>query len=322
VGEPTIDTISAAIDIGKEMSIDMIIGIGGGSALDTAKATAALLTNPGGLMDYLEVVGLGKPLKIPALPIIAIPTTAGTGAEVTRNAVIGIPEQQVKVSLRSPYLLPRVALVDPVLTLSLLPDITAYTGMDALTQLIEPYISSLRNPLTDALCEEGLRRIGQSFIKVYTDGWDVPAREDMSLAALMSGISLANSRLGAVHGLAGPISGMIPAPHGAICASLLPNVMEANLTAILQRSTDDNALIRYAQVGKLLTGKQNASAEASIEWVKEVCSQMHNQPLSKFGLRESYFPSIIDRSQKASSMKGNPVRLFEDELRTILQRSL
>src|SRR4030066_1455740 len=250
--EPTIELLYRLVDLTRQYSPDLIIGFGGGSALDSSKATAALLSNPGEVTDYLEIIGLNKPLTNPSLPLIAIPTTSGTGSEVTKNAVLSSLQHLVKVSLRSPYLFPKIALVDPVLTLSVPPPITAFTGLDALTQLIEPYTCNDPNPLTDALCLEGIQRVARSLFQAYDDGSSLQAREDMSLASLFSGLALANARLGAVHGLAGPIGGEIPAPHGTICAVLLPHVMEINLAAMITRAPGHDALERYKTIGKIL----------------------------------------------------------------------
>jgi len=320
--EPTVSVVREVVERARKISPNLVIGIGGGSALDTSKATAALLTNPGDVTDYLEVAGLNKPLIHPSLPLIAIPTTSGTGSEVTRNAVIGSPLHHVKVSLRSHHLLPRIALIDPELTISVPPCITASTGLDALTQLIEPFTSNSPNPLTDALCLEGIRRVAHSLSQAYDYGKDLHAREDMSLASLFSGLALANAKLGAVHGLAGPIGGQIPAPHGAICASLLPHVMAANISALTDRYPDYPSLERYAMVGRLLSGNPDANAETAIQWVQNFCLHAKIQSLSTFGLTESHFSTIIEKSLKASSMKGNPITLTENELRNILQRSL
>lgn len=194
------------------------------------------MANGGDPLDYAEVIGHGRPLERRSLPLIAIPTTAGTGAEVTRNAVIGSPEHRVKVSLRSPLMLPEVAIVDPELTRDLPPALTASTGLDALTQLIEPLVSCRTNPLTDALCRSGIQRAARSLRRAVEHGEDLVAREDMSLASLFSGLALANAALGAVHGLTGPLGGMFEASHGALCASLLPAVMEANVRALRHRA--------------------------------------------------------------------------------------
>ena len=237
-GEPTMATILAGLERAKELACDLVIGLGGGSVLDSGKAIAALLTNGGDPLDYLEVIGRGQALARPAAPYIAIPTTAGTGSEVTRNAVLASPEHRVKVSLRSPLMLPRLAIVDPELTYSLPPSITASTGLDALTQLIEPYVCNSANPLTDALCREGIVRVARSLQRAYEDGKDPTAREDMALASLFGGLALANAKLGAVHGFAGPLGGLFPAPHGAICARLLPSVMKANVRALQARAPE------------------------------------------------------------------------------------
>src|SRR5208282_5705063 len=227
---------------------------GGGSAIDAAKAIAAMLTNKGELLDYVEIIGRGKPLTQPSAPFIAVPTTAGTGSEVTRNAVLASPEHRVKVSLRSPLMLPRVAVVDPELTYALPPAITASTGLDALTQLIEPFVCARANPMVDALCIEGIRRAARSLREVVHQNPGKSAREDMALASLFGGIALANAGLGAVHGFAGPMGGMFAAPHGALCAALLPGVMAANVAALRRRQPGGEGLRRYDEIARLLTG--------------------------------------------------------------------
>jgi alcohol dehydrogenase class IV len=233
-GEPTIESVTGAIEAARHEGCDLFIGLGGGSALDTAKAAAALAANPGDLLGYLEVVGRGQPLLAPAFPVVAIPTTSGTGAEVTRNAVIGSPQHEVKVSLRSPWMLPRLALVDPNLTRGLPQDVTASTGMDALTQLIEPFLSSRANPIADAFCREGLPRAARSIRAAYERD-DPAAREQMALASLLGGLALANAGLGVVHGFASVLGGMLKAPHGAVCAALLPHALR--LTTLLCRGS-------------------------------------------------------------------------------------
>ena len=222
-GEPTVHLVDLATGLARGEGCDLVIAQGGGSVIDAGKAVAGLLTNPGDVLDYLEVVGGGKPLLEPGVPFLAVPTTAGTGTEVTRNAVLDVPEHQVKASLRSPHLLARLAVVDPELTLSLPPAVTAYTGMDALTQLIEPFVSNAANPLTDGVCREGLARAARSLAAAYRDGSDLAAREDMALAALCGGIALANARLGAVHGFAGVLGGATGQAHGALCAGCSPS---------------------------------------------------------------------------------------------------
>ena len=207
-GEPELSTISQGAALANKEKCDLVIGFGGGSALDAAKAIAAMLANDGALLDYVEIIGRGQALTRPSAPFIAIPTTAGTGSEVTRNAVLSSPEHKLKVSLRSPFMLARVAIVDPELTYDLPPALTASTGLDALTQLIEPFVCSRANPMTDGLCVEGIRRAGRSLRAAFTDGKNKSAREDMAVASLFGGLALANAGLGAVHGFAGPIGGM------------------------------------------------------------------------------------------------------------------
>jgi alcohol dehydrogenase class IV len=320
--EPTTDLIKQGVEQARREDCDLVIGFGGGSAVDSAKAIAALLTNPGDPLDYLEVVGRGHPLVNPPQPFIAIPTTAGTGAEVTRNAVLEVPEKNVKVSLRSPLMLPRLALVDPELTYSLPKDVTASTGLDALTQLIESFVTFHSNPLTDGLCREGLLRAGRSLQQAFEQGDDPAARRDMSLASLLGGLALANAKLGAVHGFAGPLGGMFPAPHGAICARLLPYVMETNVHALQQRAAESAALARYDEVAQILTTNRKARAQDGVAWVQSLCTALDVPGLSTYGVAHAHFTELIEKSARASSMKGNPIQLTEQEMTAILTRAL
>jgi alcohol dehydrogenase class IV len=321
-GEPSVATALNGVQVSRREGCDLVIACGGGSVLDAGKAIAALMANPGDPMDYLEVIGRGLPLARSAAPCICIPTTSGTGSEVTRNSVLSSPDHRVKVSLRSPLMLPRLALVDPVLTHTLPPDLTATTGLDALTQLIEPYVCNSATPLTDAVCREGISLAARSLHRVCKDGSDAEARENMALASLYGGLALANAKLGAVHGLAGPLGGMFPAPHGAVCARLLPFVMEANVRALRSRVPGSPALSRYDVVSRLLNGKTTAKAEEGVAWVQSLCADLNIPPLSRYGITEAAFPSIVAQAGKASSMKGNPVMLLEDELTEILRRAL
>jgi alcohol dehydrogenase class IV len=320
-GEPNIQTIESATGLARQRKCDMAIGFGGGSVIDTAKAVAALLTNNGKLMDYLEVVGKGKALENPAAPCIAIPTTAGTGAEVTRNSVIQCDLEKVKVSLRSPHMLPNLAVVDPELCLGLPPSVTASTGMDALSQLIEPLLSPTSSPLVRALCREGIPRAARAIFPAYKKD-DHKAREEMCLASLFSGLALANAKLGAVHGIAGPFGGMFKAPHGAVCGRLLAPVMRANARALEERAATDPALERLVEVAWLLTDQRGGPASAGADWVDAMCRQMDIPGLASYGLSEEHFPSLISKAQKASSMKGNPIQLTENELVQLLRESL
>ena len=321
-GEPTTEVARLGTQRAREAGCDLVIGFGGGSALDTGKAVAALLTNGGDPLDYLEVIGRGQPLTQPSAPCIAIPTTAGTGAEVTRNAVLLSPEHRVKVSLRSPLMLPRLALVDPELTHSMPPEVTASTGLDALTQVMEPYVSNRANPLTDALCREGMRRAARSLRRAYQHGDDATAREDMALVSLFGGLALANARLGAAHGFAGPMGGMFPAPHGAVCASLLPHVMAVNVRALQERFPESEALRRYDEIACILTGSERATAEDGVAWVGELCQAVSVPSLASYGVTEEDLPVLIEKAAASSSMKGNPIVLTPDEMSEILVRAL
>ena len=320
--EPTVDTASEAVSFALTHGCDLVIGLGGGSVLDAGKAIAALATNRGDVFDYLEVIGRGQPLTNVPLPFIAIPTTAGTGTEVTRNAVLGSPAHGVKVSLRSPMMLPSLAIVDPELTYSLPPDITASSGLDALTQLIEPFVSVKANPMTDAICREGIRHAAKSLRKAYHNGADVSAREGMALASLFGGLALANSALGAVHGFAGPLGGMLNAPHGAICAKLLPLVMDANLKALESRHAGHAAIERYDEIAQLLTGIELASAWDGVQWVSALVGELNIPPLSAHGMTEAHIPEAVQKTLNASSYKGNPIALSEGELTGILERAI
>ena len=319
--EPTTTLAKAAVEKARQAKSDLVISIGGGSVLDTGKAVAAMLTNTGELEDYLEVVGAGQSITKAVAPHIAIPTTAGTGAEVTRNAVLGVPEHQVKVSMRSPLMLPRLAVVDPDLTHSMPPSVTACTGLDALTQLIEVYVSNKANPLTDGLVSEGLRRAGRSLQRAYEDGDNSAAREDMAIASLFGGLGLANAKLGAVHGFAGPLGGMFSAPHGAVCARLLPFVMEANVQALQNREPGSMILSRYDEVARLLTSQNTMQAKDGVKYVQDLCEALNVPSLTEFGLTERDFPAAIAKAQKSSSMKGNPIKLANDELLEILAKA-
>lgn len=321
-GEPTTDSVVAGVLRARAENCDMVIGFGGGSALDTGKAIAAMLNNPGDLLDYLEVIGKGKSILHPSAPCMAVPTTAGTGAEVTRNAVLASPAHQVKVSLRSPHLLPKVALVDPELTLSLPPAVTASTGMDALAQLIEPFVCNRANPLTDAFCRAGLPRVARSLRRAFEQGDDPAAREDMSLASLLGGLALANAGLGAAHGFAGPIGGVFHAPHGAVCAALLPPVMAVNVRALRERQPDSPALKRYDEVAVLLTGNPGATAADGVAWVEALCRALNIPPLSMYGIGPADVDGLVEKAAVASSMKANPIVLTHQELREILTQAL
>jgi alcohol dehydrogenase class IV len=321
-GEPTIDQVRQGVSLARRTRCDMVVSMGGGSAIDGGKAIAALLANAGDPLEYLEVVGQGQPLATPSAPFIAIPTTAGTGSEVTRNAVLGSPEHRVKASLRSAHMLPRLAVVDPDLTADLPPSLTASTGLDALTQLIEPFVCTRRNAVTDLYCEEGMRRVSRSLLHAFEDGSNCAARTDMAFASLLGGLSLANAGLGVVHGFAAPVGGMFPAPHGAVCAAVLPHGMEANVRALQARDAGSDALERYSTVARLLTGREAATAQDGIAWVQELCRKLRIPPLRTYGVTGTDIPALVEKSAKASSMKANPIVLTADELTGVIQAAL
>jgi alcohol dehydrogenase class IV len=321
-GEPTVQLVEVGIKDARASGCDLVIGFGGGSAIDAAKAIAVLARNPGEVLDYLEVIGRGQALTRPGWPAIAIPTTAGTGAEVTRNAVLSSPEQRIKVSLRSSYLLPRLALVDPELTISLPPAVTAATGMDALTQVIEPFVSKRASMLVDPLCREAMARGVKALKRAYRDGADLQAREEMSLVSLFSGMALANAGLGAVHGFASLIGGMFEAPHGAICARLLPEVMRINIKALQARQPQDEKLSRYQEAARILTGVPAATLEDGIEMVRDLCLELDIPGLGVYGITAGDISTLVTQAPGTSSMKANPIVLTGDEMQEILERSL
>ena len=321
-GEPTTHLVRAGVELARREQCDVVIAFGGGSAIDAAKAIAALLTNGGELLDYLEVIGQARPLLHPSAPVIAIPTTAGTGCEVTRNAVLASPEHRFKVSLRSQHLLPRVAIVDPELTYGLPRAITAATGLDALTQLIEPYVCVRANPMTDAISAEGIRRVARSLRRACDQPDAAAAREDMALASLFGGMALANAGLGAVHGVAAPLGGMFPAPHGAVCAALLPHVMEMNVRALAARTPGSVALRRYEEVARWLTGQADATTADGVRWVRELGAALAIPPLRTYGVIAGDVPLLVEKATQASSMKANPIVLTNQELTEVLTATL
>jgi alcohol dehydrogenase class IV len=317
--EPSVDLVQKMVAFARESTCDFVLAYGGGSVLDAGKATAAMLTNPGDLLDYLEVVGKNQPLTKQAAACVAIPTTAGTGAEVTRNAVLAVPEKKVKVSLRSNFVLPRLAVIDPELSFSLPPLVTAYTGLDALTQVIEPYVSIKSNPLMDVICRDGIERSARSLLKAYKNGTDANARLDLSLASLYGGLALTNAGLGAVHGFAAPMGGMYDAHHGAICGILLPEVIRMNIKVLRNRAPENDALNRYTEVARILTGKLGVRAEEGIDFLADMVKTLQIPRLSSYGIPRQDFKLIAEKAQKASSMKANPILLTDDELMEILE---
>lgn len=308
-GEPQIDFVQKAA---ASTDASFVVAIGGGSVIDTGKAISALLTNREDIYDYLEVIGQGKPLTNPPVPFIAIPTTAGSGAEATRNAVLRDSVKEVKVSLRSPMMLPKVAIIDPELTFDLPASLTAATGMDALTQLIEPFVSSKANPLTDALCIEGITRVARALRRAVSHPHDLSARTDMSLASLFGGIALANAGLGAVHGFAAPIGGMFGAPHGVVCAALLPSAFKVNSRV--------SSSEKFKEVARLLTG--TSDIDAAVTWLEDLCRDLGIPKLREYEVRPVFAKKIVAAAKQTSSMKGNPVQISDEQLHEILEAAL
>lgn len=316
-GEPTMAGIRRELESARVFAPDMIVALGGGSVIDAAKAIAMLLTNGGDPLDYAEVIGAGRPITRPSLPLVAIPTTAGAGAEATRNAVLKSEEHGVKVSLRSPSMVPDLVVLDPRLHLSLPPAITAATGMDALAQLVEPYVSRGAQPMTDLLCREGIRRIAGALPRVCQAPEDLDARADMAWAATWSGIALANAGLGAAHAFAAAIGGRADIPHGWICAVMLAPVCRANVQALNAVGVQSATLDRYADIARLITGSPDARAEDAAHAIRNLAARLPLDPPSRFGLDRFAADEIAEAAQRASSMRGNPVSLATDTLSDI-----
>jgi alcohol dehydrogenase class IV len=321
-GEPDTVQVENGARRARDERCDLVIALGGGSVIDTGKAIAALVHNGGPLSQYLEVIGQGRSMENPAIPCIAIPTTAGTGAEATRNAVLTSTEHRIKVSLRSPHLLPRLAVIDPNLTLSLPPALTAATGMDALTQLIEAFLSRKANPMTDILCREGIRRAVEALPLVFKDGSNRQARADMAIASLYSGLALANGGLGAVHGIAGPLGGRKPVPHGLACAALLAPVYEANARLLAHSQSNGPDLVRFMETSRLLTGNPQATVSDGSRWLYALQRRLNLPALNQFDLTESDLAIVADKALNSSSMHGNPLRLKKPEVIQILYKAM
>jgi alcohol dehydrogenase class IV len=320
-GEPTVEMAREAAAVAREHRADVVVAVGGGSVIDLAKAVAMLLTNGGDPLDYLEVVGRGRGITQRAAPTVAVPTTAGTGAEVTANAVLASPGDGLKASLRSPLMVPSIALIDPLLTLGCPRSVTASAGLDALAQCLEPFVSVRANPLTDSLARTGLRHAAVGLRRAYEDGSDTSARTDMVLCSLFGGMALANAKLGAVHGFAGVIGGMTDIPHGVACAALLAPVVEVNVGSLRARQPDSSALARYAEAARLLTGRPDSSIDDGLGWIRRTVELLDVPSLEAFGLRPDHADEIVAKVAKSSSMQGNPIVLTDDELHAILAKA-
>ncbi len=322
-GEPSVETVRTGVTLARGAGCDVVVGYGGGAALDTAKAVAVLATTGADPLDHLEVIGRGLPIHGPGLPCVAIPTTAGTGSEVTRNAVLA--GDGVKASLRSPLMLPRVAIVDPDLLAGLPRTTIGHSGSDALTQLIEPFLTHRANPVTDALVRDGMRRSARSLRAAYEGGLEgeeaAALREDLALASLLGGMALANAGLGAVHGFAGVVGGGFHAPHGAICAALLAPSVAVNAAALASRAPGSRALARLPELATLLTGDPSATTDDALAWLDELRVALEIPGLGTYGITAADVPGLVAGARRASSMKANPIELTDAELAEILTRA-
>ena len=297
---------------------DAVVAIGGGSVLDLGKAIAVLLGNGTDPLDHLEVVGRGLPIERPAVPYVAVPTTAGTGAEATANAVLASPEHGRKASIRSPYMLPAVALVDPLLTLGCPPAVTASSGLDALTQCLEPFVSPKANPATDAVATDGLRRGARSLRRAYERRRRRDAREDMALCSLFGGIALANAKLGAVHGVAGSSAGWSTprtAPCVPPCSPRWPRRTSARC-ASATRVTGAGAL-RHRRPAADRARRRDRRGRRGV--AARDRGGPGRAPLGAVGLQPAQYEEVAEKSAKSSSMQGNPIGLSTDELVAVLR---
>lgn len=316
-GEPSIQVVRDGV--AAAAGCDAVVGFGGGSAIDVAKAVAVLAVRGADPLEHLEVIGAGRPITAAGLPCVAIPTTAGTGSEVTRNSVLS--GDGVKASLRSPLMLPRLAVVDPDLLLGVPVATIAASGMDALAQLIEPFLSRKANPVTDALARDGIVRSARSLRRARRDGMVNPSvREDLAIASLFGGLCLANAGLGAVHGFAAALGARLGAPHGAVCAAVLAPAIKVNLRAA-RRVRDRSAVTRFADLAVLLTGNPTARPEAAAGWLTELTTALQIPGLRTYGLTDADTAEVVAAAQRASSMKGNPIELTDDEVAEILARA-
>ncbi len=320
-GEPTVEQAVSLARAAADARCDLVIAVGGGSVIDAGKAAAALAVAEGEPLDYLEVVGRGRPLSVTPLLVVAVPTTAGTGAEVTRNAVLSVPNQEVKVSLRSVGMLPKLALVDPALTLDCPPALTAATGFDALAQVIEPFVSNAASPMTDALCRHAIPLAARALPRAWRHGTDRAARSDMAQVSLFGGLALANAKLGAVHGVAGPFGGMFGAPHGAVCAALLGPALELNVAALRARAPGSEALQRLSELAELLTGSSGAAPEEAANWCYALRRDLGVAGLDALGYRAERRDELVVKAMAASSMKGNPLPLEPAEIEALIERA-
>lgn len=323
-GEPSPAFVDAAVHEHRARGIDVVVGIGGGSVLDAAKAIAGLLPSGRSAMDHLEEVGRGVPYEGPATPMLAAPTTAGTGSEATRNAVLGEPGPDgFKRSFRHDALVPEWAVVDPDLLETCPRALIAADGMDALTQLLESYVSTRAQPFTDALAEQGLVAVREGLLAWYEDTGDpAVARASMAYAALLSGITLANAGLGVVHGLAAPLGARRPIPHGVACGTLVAAATAANVRALRESAPGSDALARYGRAWRLLAGARGAipddGAERLVALLEEWTARLALPRLDAYGVDDADVAWILRRG-RGGSTRTNPVELDDAALAGILR---
>jgi len=325
-GEPSPAVADAAVDEFHDFNPGCVVAIGGGSAVDAAKAIAGLLPSGDSVFDYLEGVGKGKAYSGPSTPFIAVPTTAGTGGETSKNAVLSeVGDKGFKKSFRHEMLVARHIVLDPELTLDCPPDVTAACGMDAFTQLLESYVSNNAGTMTDALALSGLLQIRDSLLAAVEDGDDLKARSGMLYASMISGLTLANAGLGSVHGLASPLGAYFPIPHGVVCGTLLFEATRTNIVALKERLPQHPSLRKYAEVGYMFAQTDSMGAdgarEALLGTIQAWCGKLEMPLLSNYGVVESDIDRIVAAS-RGNSMQTNPVLLSDEEIAGIIRRRL
>jgi alcohol dehydrogenase class IV len=317
-GEPNITMVEEAAAVSRRFKPDMVIAMGGGSAIDMGKSLAAIIPNQGNVYDYVEVVGRNVPLKSNSLPMITIPTTASTGAEVSNKAVLRSAQDQVKVSLRSPNIFPDIAIVDPSLTYTTKASIVSRGAMATFNHLLEAYVCGEPNPLTDMICEQGLKKLSENVIAATVDA-DAKAREQLSFAATLGGIAISNVKLGAAHGLSSSLGGKLNIAHSIITARLAPIVMAENI-AVAQQEGRADIIARYKIVSEIMTKNSHARHDDCIGWAQMMLEQLRLPSLTDYGICQTSFDQVARDALQSNSIKGNPVPLTEQRLIYILQQ--
>ncbi|WP_413113270.1 iron-containing alcohol dehydrogenase [Thaumasiovibrio sp. DFM-14] len=317
-GEPVIAMVEELAAMGRRFAPDMVVAVGGGSVMDVGKTLAAIIPNQGSVYDYLEVIGRNLPFKNAPLPCIAVPTNAGTGSEVTRNAVLKSAQENIKVNIRDESLLPDVAIIDPTLTYGMGRALSARSGLDAYTHLMEVYVCNAPNPFSDMVCEEGLRKLSGAIFLACEDD-DFRARADMAFASMLGGMARSNASLGAAHGLSAALGGRLSAPHGTITARLAPFVMAENIAVAKQMGRND-VLNRYRRLAVLLTDNMQAKPQDAIEWTNNALNRLQIPSLQMYGLAYDMFDGIAEDALRSTAIKGNPLPLTNERLIHILEQ--